>query len=130
VTSSGPDDLVQEIDAAGAACLLVRRRVLEDRRMWLPTAYATADGHARDLGDEMEDPEWAPPVFRCWRKPNGHIYRGEDIDFVWRARQLGYTARVHLGAVFGHVKRIDLNQVGELWARQIEGRLGEAAGAG
>lgn len=127
VTAAAADDLVQEIDAAGAACLLIRRRVLEDRRMWLPTAYAGAEGEACDLAAEAADDEWAPPVFRCWRKPNGQIFRGEDIDFVWRARQLGYAARVHLGAVFGHVKPIDLEQVGQLWARQIEERLAQPA---
>jgi hypothetical protein len=130
VTAAGPDDLIQEIDAAGAACLLIRRRVLEDRRMWLPTAYTTPEGDAHDLAGECGDEEWAPPVFQCWRKPSGQVYRGEDIDFVWRARQLGYVARVHLGAVFGHVKPIDLEQVGQLWARQIEDRLEHAPARG
>ena len=121
VKPTSDQDVVKDIDAAGAACLLIRRRVLEDPRLRLATTYTTPEGQVKDLADEEGH---APPLFRSVYKPNGERYWGEDLDFVWRARALGYTAKVHLGAAFGHYKEVDLDQVGALYARKLE-----AAGA-
>lgn len=119
IRMDGSSGVVREVDAAGAACLLVRRGVLEDSRMWLSTRYTGPDGAERDLAVEDYGNPYAPPLFRSLRKPNGEVYWGEDMDFVWRARTLGYSVRVHLGAVFGHAKTIDLEQVAALFADKL-----------
>jgi hypothetical protein len=109
--------IVQQVDACGGACLLIKRRVFEHPGMMLPTAYQNGDGEPCDLNDEKGQQTWAPPFFRSLRKPNGELLRGEDIDFTYRATQLGFTLKVDIGAEIGHFKTIDIDGV-ERAARQ------------
>lgn len=71
-------------DSAGAACLVIKREVLEDM------------------------PE---PWFRTVRDPYGRMLRSEDLDFTKRAtdrrHRLLYVPKVQ----FGHLKEVDLKQV-------------------
>ena len=117
VKPSDPDDVIKDVDAAGAACLLIKRSVFEDPRMRLDPVYTTPEGETKSLDDEPGPPAF----FRTVQKPNGERYWGEDIDFVWRAKQLGYSAKVHLGASFGHIKEMDLGSVAEMFARSMQG---------
>lgn len=114
--SSPPNEneLVQEIDAAGAGCLLIKRHVLEDKRMWLSSQYTALDGQVHDyLAENLPgNKKWAPPIFRHQWKPGGDELRSEDIDFVWRAKQLGYKAVGDFGARCGHLKICDAQMVG------------------
>ena len=119
------DDLiVQDVEACGTASLLIKRHVLEDPRMHLPTAYVDGDGVAKDINDEKDKESWAPAVFRTLYKPNGMLIRGEDIDFTYRATQLGYSLKIHLGAEIGHYKKMDVDSV-ERAARQALIRHGQ-----
>ena len=81
-------DAVQQCDSTGAACLLIHRRVLADRR-WRLGADGKPDGHPH-------------PWFReaVWQgKP-----MSEDHFFCLKARRLGYPIHVDAGARTGHVK--------------------------
>jgi len=93
-----------DVAAGGTGCMLIRRRVLEDPRMLLPTRYVDWRGIERDLFDAPGDSLVAPPVFRTLRKPNGDTDLGEDIDFCRRARALGYTLRGHMLYGMDHQK--------------------------
>lgn len=111
-----PDDesgMVRPVDAAGAGCLLIKRHVLEDRRMWYATEYMGLDGEMKDYMDENlpDNPKWAPPVFRHAWKPGGDELRSEDIDFCWRARKLGYSMLGDFAAHCGHLKVVDAAMV-------------------
>ena len=103
--------LVHDVDVVGTGSMLIRREVIEDARMQLPTAYVDVDGAARDLGTDTKDPNWSPAVWRTIYKPNGQRLKGEDIDFCERARALGYSVKVDLGATLGHWKTVDLDEV-------------------
>ena len=107
-------DVEIEVDALGTATMLIRRKVLEDRRLWGPVEYTDLRGEPRSLDDERSDHDWAPPVFRFLRKPNGNGLRGEDIDFSWRAKQLGYRVTAFPGVRVGHQKQINLDSVLDL----------------
>jgi hypothetical protein len=113
-------DVIKDVDAAGAACLLIKRRVFEDPRMRLDARWTDIYGNSHDLDDERGRADYAPPFFRSLHKPNGHVYLGEDIDFTRRARNLGYTLKVHLGASFGHHKAIDLDAVATLYTQWLD----------
>jgi len=103
-----------KIDAAGTATMLIDRKVLEDRRLWGDCVYKALDGSEKDLRNEVEDPDWGPPIFRFIRRPNGHGLRGEDIDFSWRAKQLGYEVIGCPGIRFGHNKNVNLDTILDL----------------
>lgn len=102
-----------EADAAGTGCLMVKRKVLEDKRLWLDPKFEGPEGNERDANEE--NPE-ALPIFRTLWKPNGKPARGEDLDFTWRAKQLGYRIVAHWGAEFGHRKQVNLDEVADLAA--------------
>lgn len=107
-----PDDpVVMDVEACGTASLLIKRHVLEDPRMYLPTTYVNGDGQCKNLDDEKDKESWAPAVFRSLYKPNGMLLRGEDMDFTYRATRLGYSLKVHLGAEIGHFKKLDVDGV-------------------
>ena len=120
------DAAVQEVDAVGTGSMIIRRRVLEDRRMWFDGTYFGLTGEPADLYDEEGDVRYAPAVFRFPRKPNGQPIIGEDLDFCYRAKSLGYTIKVDIEAKFGHHKTVDLDQVVELAyvasTRAVEGQ--------
>ena len=111
VTVAHPEDDPEkvELDGCGTANLVISRKVLEDRRMWLESKGEGLDGAEHDCL-EKTDP-WAPPVFRTIYAANGHRLRGEDIDFAWRAKQLGYSVAGNYAARTGHRKEVDLNKV-------------------
>ena len=85
------------IDACGTGCILIRRQVLDDPRM---SVGQTDDGK--------------PVLFRTLQKQDGSVDVGEDIDFTWRARQLGYTIVLEGSVRCGHEKIVDLADV-EAW---------------
>jgi len=80
-----PDNRSFYCDAAGAACMVIKREVLENM------------------------PE---PWFRTVRDPYGAGLRGEDLDFCKRAKDLLGTKVLYMPSVqFGHMKKIDLAEV-------------------
>jgi len=89
------------IDAAGTGTLLISKRVLMDERMLYTSEYLSAEGEKVQLIDGE-----ALPIFKTKRKANGSEERSEDIDFVWRAKQLGYSCECHLDARFLHKKEM------------------------
>lgn len=89
------------IDAAGTGSLLISRKVAEDQRMMLSKKYVSADGKPTELADDE-----ALPIFRTLSKANGSEERSEDIDFVWRAKELGYKVEAVLDARFLHKKEM------------------------
>ena len=107
---------VIDVDACGAACLVVRRKVLEDPRMHLSSEYVGLDGN---VGTIAYEPDFAPALFRTIYKPNGQRLRGEDLDFSWRAKKLGYSVKIDLRVRFGHHKTVDLDQVLSFTSRII-----------
>ena len=92
---------IVSIDAAGTGTLLISRKVLEDLRMMNSKTYMSAEGQQIELS--KEEPL---PIFRTLHKANGSEERSEDIDFVWRAKQLGYQCECVLDARFYHKKEI------------------------
>lgn len=92
------------IDAAGTGTLLISRKVAEDPRMMLSKEYISAEGLLTTLRDDE-----ALPIFRTLAKANGSEERSEDIDFVWRAKQLGYKVEGVLDARFLHKKEMLLD---------------------
>ena len=95
---------IVEIDAAGTGTLLISRKVAEDSRMMLTKEYISAEGELTSLRDDE-----ALPIFRTLAKANGSEERSEDIDFVWRAKQLGYSVEGVLDARFLHKKEMLLD---------------------
>jgi hypothetical protein len=89
------------IDAAGTGTLLIKRKVIEDIKMLNSKEYISAEGQVTQLKED--DPL---PIFRTLYKANGSEERSEDIDFVWRAKQLGYTCECVLDARFFHKKEV------------------------
>lgn len=89
------------IDAAGTGTLLISRKVLSDSRMMNSKSYTSAEGVQTELASDE-----ALPIFRTLHKANGSEERSEDIDFVWRAKQLGYQCECVLDARFFHKKEV------------------------
>lgn len=89
------------IDASGTGSLLISRKIFEDRRMLNSMEYQEADG-----GITILDANEALPYFRTLHKSNGSEERSEDIDFTWRAKQLGYSFEGVLDAKFLHKKEM------------------------
>ena len=93
-----------DVDAGGCAAMIIRRKVLEDKRMWHDPNWTDIKGTSKCLEDHE-----APPIFRMHHKPNGEILIGEDVDFCLRAKVLGYSVKAYSGTLFGHIK--DLNML-------------------
>jgi len=92
------------IDAAGTGTLLISRKVAEDYRMMLSKEYMSSEGKLVQLA------EGEPlPIFRTLSKANGSEERSEDIDFVWRAKSLGYSVEAVLDCRFLHKKEMLLD---------------------
>lgn len=96
----------QDVDTVGFGAVLIKRRVLEDRRLWMSPEFA--DPYTGAQQTIAGDPEEPPAIFRTLRKPNGRTLYGEDFDFCLRAKALGYSVAVQMNARFGHVKPNDL----------------------
>jgi hypothetical protein len=80
-----------EVDGAGTACMIIKRHVLEDKRLW--------------LGDRING---TVPFFRWPRAITGETLGTDDLDFCRRARELGYTIKVLPSVTWGHFKEVDL----------------------
>ena len=102
-----------DVDGCGTGCIVIRRKVIEDRRLW-------ADPDFDWYGQRTLGADDAPPVFRATYKPNGEILRGEDLDYTWRAKQLGYTVAMHTGVNCGHAKTINLDDIGRIAATAVQ----------
>ena len=76
-----PDDALVKVDATGAACLLIHRRVLEN-------IYRSFPGPHHWFSESVY---------------NGMEF-GEDWTFCLRAQQMGHPIHVHTGIPIGHVK--------------------------
>ena len=95
-------DNIIKIDAAGTGTLLISRKVFEDSKMCLPKEYLNSEG----LIKNSENEDKILPFFRTQYKANGSEERSEDLDFVWRAKQLGYEIEANLNARFLHKKEV------------------------
>jgi hypothetical protein len=89
------------IDAAGTGSLIIDKKVLLDEKMMNSKEYNSAEGEMVTLLDNEP-----LPYFRTLYKPNGSEERSEDLDFVWRAKQLGYSCECVLDARFLHKKEM------------------------
>ncbi len=107
-----PGQSVLDVEGVGTGFIVVRRRVMEDRRLWQNGEFEWHGvKYACDKLPEDEPDEWAPPIFRTNYAPNGKILRGEDLDFSRRAHELGYTIRAHMGIRCGHAKVCNLDDM-------------------
>lgn len=122
---SGP--IRYDIGGAGTGCLLIARKVLEDRRMWQPTKYVDNDGTEKELG--ADEP---PPIFTTLYKPNGKRVLGEDYAFTSKAKELGYTVAYVPYAHWHHAKAVSLLDVEKFAQRSYENgfRFGREHAAG
>jgi hypothetical protein len=102
----GKGPIRYDIGGAGTGCLLVSRKVLEDRRMWGSLTYTSGDGTVKTITDDEP-----PPVFRTTYRPNGQRILGEDYHFTSTAKSLGYTLAYVPYAYWHHVKPVSLLEV-------------------
>lgn len=118
-------DAMLDVDAAGTALMCIDRKVLEDRRLWSsPRYFDVRHGEEREL--DYSDPKVGYPVFQTHYLPDGKVLRSEDISFSWRAKQLGYRVRCHLGVFAGHIKTVDLMSMATMTSAAVQ----RAAGRG
>lgn len=113
------DGPIQTITACGMGCTIIRRKVLEDRRMWHSAIYTDLSGKECNQADETDA---LPPVFRFRFKPDGSQLHGEDLDFGLRATRLGYSVKMHTGILCDHVKSIGLNEARRRINNEQDGR--------
>jgi hypothetical protein len=111
---------IQECDAVGTGCTIIKRHVIEDRRLWRDNTYTDRNGNVVDGNVMIPGADFAPNIFKTHRAPNGHGITGEDIDFCERAKHLGYSIAVDLNAVCGHFKSIDIDQAGFLAQQTVK----------
>ncbi len=97
------------LEGAGTAAMVIKRHVLEDKRMWLNPEYTDLNEQPATLDPDKD----VVPIFRNRYKPNGEIMRGEDLDFCLRAHRLGYSIVGDLKVRFGHNKVVDLDHVAQ-----------------
>jgi len=84
---------VSEVAAVGSGVMAIKREVLLDRRLMVK---------------KNMDP---PAFFKNRYDRNGKRLRGLDIDFCWRAGDLGYKVMVNWAVEVGHYKRVNLNDI-------------------
>jgi len=100
-----PDDAMCEVDATGAAFLLIHRGVLEK------------------MGEVYKDSPY--PWFL-----EGAVYKGtkfgEDWAFCMRAKEAGYKIHVHTGVKIGHVKPMVLDEDAWFAFKEKKAEIGEA----
>ena len=94
---------IQEVDAAGFGCTIIRAALLRDERLLGNLEFTRLDGRRHTLTET--DP---PPLFQTRTLPNGEVDLGEDVDFCLRAKKLGYRVAVDTGIEVGHVKPFDI----------------------
>lgn len=101
-----PDFGVEERDGAATGMMIIKRRVLEDKRMYYSRNYTSWTGRPKRL------PDSAPGgIFLNRHKPNGQYDATEDLDFCYRAKKLGYTLKVDYAVKCGHLKQADVLDV-------------------
>lgn len=83
-----PVDKAGEVDGIGGAFTAYTRRLLADERLWVAERS----------------------VFRNVLEPDGRISWSEDLDFCYRAKELGYRFAASPERV-GHLKTVDLDLV-------------------
>lgn len=106
VTSKNPDTkeflptwgngVPTEVDGAGTACMILSRRILEDKRLWL---------------DPEPSKDGVIAYFQWPRDRTGKTLATDDLDFCARARDLGYKVVVVPRLHWGHLKEIDLEWI-------------------
>jgi SAM-dependent methyltransferase len=84
-----PQGGLQEIDAAGTGCMLIKRKVLEH-------------------------PDMKPAFYREWNE-HGIVTGGSDLVFCKRAKAAGFEIWADYGCACHHFKEIDLTQIYELF---------------
>jgi hypothetical protein len=84
-----------DVDGIGTACMIIKRHVLEDRRLWLAP-------------DKVEG---VVPLFQWPRAITGATLGTDDLDFCRRARSLGYTIKAAPNVRWGHLKEVDLHWI-------------------
>jgi hypothetical protein len=89
------------IDAAGTGTLLIKRRLMLDETILNSSEYINASGENSILSKDDE-----LPYFRTIYKADAKEELSEDLDFVWRAKQLGYRCECVLDARFYHKKDV------------------------
>lgn len=89
---SYPEDTVIDVDLCGAACLLVKREVLEK----LQVAYEEPWPWFAELQVETPDGDRGT--------------HSEDITFTHRVREQGYEVKVHTGVKLGHQKTHEVTE--------------------
>lgn len=105
-----PDhDPIYDVIGVGTGCTVIKRKVLEDKRLWGATTYEWGGKSADVMQERDDDGTAAPPIFRWLEKPNGKPLRGEDLDFSLRAKELGYSVKVNTAAHCGHIKAMNLD---------------------
>ena len=105
----GPDGIA-DVNGTGMGCTLIKRAVLEHPDMRYSTIYETRDGKTKDEADDKDAPD---PIFRFHRRPSGRWEMGEDYDFCIRAKRLGFSIKIRMRSICGHLKTIDLNEAVE-----------------
>lgn len=82
-----PDkDGLQEVDAVGAGCMIIARRV-------------------------FENPEMRKAPFQRKCNPDGTVRRGLDISFCERARKQGFKIFAHYNYRCMHFEELELNEI-------------------
>ena len=85
-TEYRPRKGLQMVDAIGAGCFLVAKRV-------------------------FEDPEMRTGVFTRQLYPDGRVHKGNDISFSERARERGFNIYCHFDYPCMHFNTLELNEV-------------------
>jgi hypothetical protein len=120
----GPDHYgILDVDAVGTGSCIVRRELLEDKRMWLDRNFTNLAGGKEVLNDEAP-----PPIFRRRYAPNGQVIIGADLDFCKRARELGYSIKVDTRVQFGQVNKVNLNEMLDMMKRYGDQLTGKSIG--
>lgn len=102
-----------EADGVGAACLVLKRSLLE---------------RVRAANPGPPDREGAYPFFRTIYREDGKLEIGEDLYFFLQANKLGTKVLVDPRARFGHVKSVDLMDVADFrYAESMQSQLQEGA---
>lgn len=86
------DEKPYEIDACGTGGLIISKKILTDPRMLISPAVE---------GD-------CDVLFRDQSWPSGGRRHGHDLDFTYRATQLGYSLWTHPGSWAEHWKKLGL----------------------
>jgi len=92
-------DAIREVGGLGTGCMLIRRHVLEDKRLRL------ADDH-----------EGIPCIFRTTYQVDDSVAYSDDLDFCLRARKAGYRVWADPVVKWGHRKMADVRDVFDLGA--------------